>query len=331
MGMWHVPADLLARAHFLLSPKAEVAGALAALVRPRDPVERAFRAAHQQAFDQMLCDHPTRTRVLHATHRPRSPTRPGWIANYLTLPPRTPDVTIEEEIAQVRELGEAELRADLETTSGRRMPFPVAGEESAVAAAAGLIEWVWTRTLATDWPRRRRALEADVVARTSQLARRGWAEVLPGLGGDRGWLADGRLRINRYDLPDRILPAGAELCFVPVLATASWVGWDDQGRYGVYYPITGRLAATGGAGSGGLDRLIGANRAVLLRLLDSPMSTSGLAAQTRLPLGSVGNHLSVLLRAGAVLRRRSGRTVLYWRTALGDSLVAAEEPGTGRR
>ena len=39
-----------------------------------------------------------------------------------------------------------------------------------------------------------------------------------------------------------------------------------------------------------------------------------------MPLGSVGDHLKVLLAAGTVLRRRSGREVLYWRTALGDAL-----------
>lgn len=38
---------------------------------------------------------------------------------------------------------------------------------------------------------------------------------------------------------------------------------------------------------------------------------------------SIGSHLKVLLEAGVVIRRRSGREVLYWRTALGDALVAA--------
>ena len=48
-----------------------------------------------------------------------------------------------------------------------------------------------------------------------------------------------------------------------------------------------------------------------------------LAALTGLPLGAVGNHLRVLLEAGAVLRRRAGREVLYWRTSLGDALTAS--------
>jgi len=34
--------------------------------------------------------------------------------------------------------------------------------------------------------------------------------------------------------------------------------------------------------------------------------------------------LRVLLDAGVVARRRSGRHVLYWRTALGESLIAAD-------
>ncbi|WP_199729499.1 hypothetical protein [Micromonospora sp. M71_S20] len=43
---------------------------------------------------------------------------------------------------------------------------------------------------------------------------------------------------------------------------------------------------------------------------------------TGLSLGTVGGHLRVLLDAGAVGKRRSGREVLYWRTPLGDALTA---------
>jgi DNA-binding transcriptional ArsR family regulator len=73
------------------------------------------------------------------------------------------------------------------------------------------------------------------------------------LGKGREWAGDGQLRINRYDLPTRVLSADAGL-----------------------------------------------------------------------PVGAVGNHLRVLLDAGVVARRRSGRNVLYWRTALGEAMIAAD-------
>jgi DNA-binding transcriptional ArsR family regulator len=88
--------------------------------------------------------------------------------------------------------------------------------------------------------------------------------------------------------------------------------------------VSGALAETGStrADTDGLGRLIGPNRARVLRLLEQPRSTTQLAALTGLPPGAVGNHLRVLLEAGAVLRRRPGREVLYWRTSLGDALAA---------
>ena len=61
----------------------------------------------------------------------------------------------------------------------------------------------------------------------------------------------------------------------------------------------------------------------MLLLLDTPKSTTQLVALTGQGLGSVGRHLKVLLDAGVVARRRSGRSVLYFRTATGDMLVQA--------
>lgn len=324
MGTWVVPSDLLARARFTVSPKAEVAGALGALLRPQDPAERAFAAAHGDAFREMLRADPARQAVVSASFRARIGDQPGWIANYLAAPPEEPAPAFDDELDVVRRMDEAALREDLETTSRQPLP-PELDRGSVVEPVVALLEWLWTRTVSTDWPRRRRILEADIVTRTAQLGRRGWAGVLPGLGKHREWLSDGRIRINRYDLPDRVLPGSAQLSFIPVLSSGSWVGWDGDGRHSVYYPVSGRLAPVGGERPGGLDALIGANRAMLLRLLATPATTSGLAERTGLPLGSVGNHLAVLLRSGAVLRRRSGHAVLYWQSALGRDLVAADD------
>jgi len=177
----------------------------------------------------------------------------------------------------------------------------------------------------SDWPRRRRVLEADIVTRTSRLASHGWAGVFDTLSPYSSWLGDGRLQINGYELPDRDLSQARKLDFVPVHSYTGWDMLERPHRYALVYPVSGALADTGStrAGADGLARLIGPNRARVLRLLGEPRSTTQLASLTGLPLGAVGNHLRVLLEAGAVLRRRAGREVLYWRTALGDALAAS--------
>src|ERR1700749_809500 len=170
---------------------------------------------------------------------------------------------------------------------------------------------------------------------TGPGARYGWAAVLRDLGKGREWAGDGQLRINRFDRPTRVLPAGADLSFIPVTSNAGCVGWTEPVRYAIYYPVAGRLAPRDAPRQGGLDRRVGATRAALLRLLEQPLGTTHLAASCGLPVGAVGNHLRVLLDSGVVARRRSGRNVLDWCTALGEALVAADgaylpDASTGR-
>jgi len=316
MGDWRMSADLLARARFVVSPMADVVAALAALADPRGPTERTTRALHGAAFAAMLERHPARAAVL------RCSTRPGWRADFLAIPPPADPTTFAEELDLVAGLGDERVRADLAETVRRPLPA-VLREPGTAGHAAALLDWVWTHVVSSDWPRRERVLRADIVSRTARLARSGWEAVLPELGRDRAWLGEGRLRINVFDNPTRDLDEARELVFVPHHGSGSHVGWELPWRYALYYPVTGELAEPDPDRGGATARLLGPNRERVLAALDGAASTTGLVAVTGLPLGSVGGHLRVLLDAGLVQRRRSGREVLYWRTALGDALVAA--------
>ena len=69
-----------------------------------------------------------------------------------------------------------------------------------------------------------------------------------------------------------------------------------------------------------LEALIGRRRAALLRSLRRPASTQALARRTGWSAGGINSHLSVLRRAGLVVRRREGREVVYARTGAGHDL-----------
>ncbi|HET9420935.1 MAG TPA: helix-turn-helix transcriptional regulator [Nocardioides sp.] len=325
MATWRVPSDVLANSGFAISPKAEVVGALAALSRPNSPHQRAFHAAHGTAFAEYLDRHPVARDLVDASTRRRSARRPGWLAEYLCLPPDVPHPTFDHELAQLARRTDDELREDLVVTTGRPLVDSLL-QPGLSGVAVDLVRWLWTHTLETDWPRRERLVRADIVARTAQLAVHGWSAVLRDLGHGREWLGGGNLRIDHYELPPEDLPEGAVLRFVPTHAEKSWVGWrhgPTEHHYAIYYPLAGRLAAVDAGGTDGLPALVGPNRAAVLGFLDVPRSTSQVATLTGLTGGSVNSHLRVLLEAGAVLRRRSGREVLYWRTPLGDALVAS--------
>lgn len=97
------------------------------------------------------------------------------------------------------------------------------------------------------------------------------------------------------------------------------------------YPCAGVLAETGRAPvPQALGALPGPARAGVLVLLDTPKSPTQLVALTGQGLGSVGRHLKILLDAGLVRRRRAGQSVLYYRTAAGDTVLDAPLSGLGK-
>ncbi len=321
MGIWRIGADALARSRFTVSALTETVAALKSLATGLSmPGQRAWLAAHTPAYRARVAADPTAAALVRAAFRPR------WLAGFLVPPPDHPDATFADELRRVRQTPPDVARADLGYGAAGPLP-PQLRAPDLPDRAADLLAWVWTRTLEPDWPRRRRILEADIVARTQQLSVGGWAAALDGMRPGMRWLGDGRLQVNTYDLPARDLDDAA-LLFIPSSTRRGWLGSAEPHRYAVVYPCSGMLAdPSHDPPPQALSRLLGPVRARILTLLDAPKSPTQLVALTGHGYGSVGGHLNVLLRAQLLGRRRSGRSVLYYRTQVGDLLVETQRRG----
>jgi DNA-binding transcriptional ArsR family regulator len=322
MGLWLVNADTLAGSRFVISALNETIACLVTLQRAAaaHPGERAWLDVHLPAYRERLSGDPVTALLV------RAGLNRHWNADFLTpTPPAEGEPSFAEELARIRETPAEAARADLTVALGGPLPAPLCRDDLP-GRAADLLEWVWAQAVRPSWERRRRILEADILARTGQLGRYGWAAALDDMRKGMRWLGDGRLQINMNDYPPREI-AGAQLLFVPVTPGRGWFSWEAPHRYAVVYPCSGVLAeADRTPAPEALARLLGPARAGVLMLLESPMSTTQLVALTGQGLGSVGRHLRVLLDARLIRRRRAGRSVLYQRTDAGEALVEAQEP-----
>ena len=324
MGWWLVDTDTLASGRFVVSPLSEAHACLHTLYRATTshPAEKAWFDEHRAAYRAMVEADPLTGPLLDAAMGART----HWIADLLAPVP-IGDRTFEQELDIVRGTPPAEAREQLIVSSGGPLP-PALDRPDLAARLADILAWVWTHTVAPTWERRRRLMEADIVSRTAHLSQAGWAAALNDMRPGMRWLGDGRLQINLHDFPPR-QTTGARLYFAPVTPGRGWVTWDTTPRYAIIYPCTGALADVGTTiAPQPLARLLGTNRATILLLLTAPKSTTHLVTLTGQPLGSVGRHLKVLLDADLVRRRRSGRSVLYYRTAAGDVLVESASRGS---
>jgi DNA-binding transcriptional ArsR family regulator len=328
MGLWQIGTDTLARSRFVLSPFAETFASLKLLHAGigAHPGEEAWLRAHLPGYRARLAVDPVAAPLVQAA------LGTSWIADFF-CPTSCVGESFEETVARVRAAGAEEARADLRVSL--RSPLPAALERDDLPErATALLTYVWEETVRPYWERRRRVLEADMVARTARAGQGGWAAVLDSLRpGTTRWLGESRFQVNLNAYPPREIAAGAELLFIPVTPRASWVSWEGRERYAVVYPCLGVLAEDHHRRPvpAGLGVLIGTARAGLLALLETPLSPTQLVAVTGQGLGSVGRHLRVLLDAGLVERRRAGRSVLYVRTPAGEVLMEASGAGTGDR
>ncbi|MDX3118602.1 winged helix-turn-helix domain-containing protein [Streptomyces scabiei] len=332
MGWWQLNADTLARSRFVLSPLAETFASLRLLHAGAGthPGEHDWLRAHLPGHRAALAADPVTALLVRAGlgrcgfPAASASERGGWIADFLTPTPRDGE-SFEEGVARVRAADPAAARAHLRTSLAGPLPAALDRDDLPERAAA-LLERVWETDVRPYWDRRRRVLEADVVARTALVSRGGWAAVLDSLRPGTRWLGDSRFQVNLHEYPPREV-SGADLLFVPVTPGTGWVAWEGRERYAVVYPCSGVLAEDrrdrARAVPAALSTLLGPARATVLVLLAAPLSTTQLVALTGQGLGSVGRHLRVLLDAGLVERRRAGRSVLYSRTPAGRTLTEA--------
>ncbi|MGW1282234.1 ArsR/SmtB family transcription factor [Streptomyces sp. NPDC002586] len=327
MGLWQIGTDTLVRSRFVLSPFAETFASLKLLHvgTGAHPGETAWLGAHLPGYRARLAADPVTALLV------RAGLGTSWIADFF-CPTSCVGEGFEETVARVRAAGADQARADLRVSL--RGPLPAGLERDDLPErATALLTYVWEETVRPYWERRRRVLEADMVARTARVSQGGWAAVLDSLTPWMRWIGESRFQVNQHAYPPREIAAGAELLFMPVTPRTSWVSWEGRERYAVVYPCLGVLAEDHDRRPvpAGLGALIGTARAGVLVLLGTPLSTTQLVAVTGQALGSVGRHLRVLLDAGLVERRRAGRSVLYVRTAAGEVLVEASGAGTGDR
>lgn len=333
MSWWQVDADTLAGGRFVISPLAEVLAGLKTLHRGS-----AAHIGEQQWLDAHLPgyrDRLARDRVTAALVRAALGRR--WNATFLTPTPLGDgEATFAQELEQIRSTPPAAVRADLTESLNGSLPALLRRDDLA-DRCADLLEWVWSEAVQPSWPRRRRIVEADIVARTTRLGVHGWATALSEMRPGMRWLGEDRLQTTVCDSPPLEL-SGVQLMFVPVTLDQSWVCWDVPAvdrpdaplRYAIVYPCSGVLAdGDREPAPEALAALLGAARAEILTLLDAPKTTTQLVALTGQPLGSVGRHLKILFEARLTHRRRAGRSVLYYLTSAGQVLVGAQRAGLG--
>jgi Family of unknown function (DUF5937)/Helix-turn-helix domain len=324
-----VGSEDLTRSRFALSPLSELTHALRLLAGQ-------WRRSGESVLRPWLV--PARDRYLALAREADigvilALNPPGWGAEFLAPVPAGVSTTIGDLLDQVRSTPADQARRDV-AEALRRQPSlhprikGILTSDELAGYAADVLAAAWQALLEPEWNTLRAILERDVVYRAGQLTSQGWAAALGDLHPELSW-ERGRIVLTRYPGDEDAALGGRGLLFVP--SVLIWpklaVGLEPPWPPSLIYPARGVAALWERPGrtlSGtALDRLLGPSRAAILIALEEPASTTHLVATLGQSLGAVGDHLAVLREAGLITGARSGRSVLYRRTPVGDALAAA--------
>ena len=320
-------AEELAQVRFAVSPMWEILTSFRVLTRPgRYPV-------HGPWFDQVrprLAAAGLLTGSLSALFHAQS-----YVPDFMNPVPPNSSPTLADELAAIQATSEDHLLMDLDIYA-EKLPdgvIPPFAErlrthrDQALCELTKDIEHYFQIALAPYWSRIKNVLEADIFHRARQVAEYGAARLFNDLHPDVSWNSGTLRMLHRQrvlcrddNAPGMVLVPSA-FAWNKVLTRAA-TGDVPQLCFGARGVGT-LFVRRGAEPSDAVAAVIGRSRALLLAELEAPASTTELASRTGMSAGGISEHLTALRGAGMVSAHRAGRSVLYARTSVADSLLAA--------
>ncbi|MEU9605839.1 winged helix-turn-helix domain-containing protein [Streptomyces sp. NPDC048057] len=325
MLRFEVSVEDLLRSRFALSPALDLCLLLRSLAGQDRPLPKAWAARLMPAFERLRRE--TELDVALAVQAPQAG------PNFVAPPPRGLNQTWADDLAVIRATPLEAARHEFATTAtGPAARDPrvraVLDSTDAVSRIAEAMDQAWHELLAADWPHLRAVCERDVVHRVGVIGEHGWATTIESLHPGIAW-HDGGIEIDFFRGGTIPLTGDGLLLIPSVFVGHIAAHLEDPWPRTLVYRARGTAALWGEQETAthpdALTALVGRARARLLLALDAPASTSHLARSLAMAPGAVGDHLAILRRAGLLVRARSGRSVLYRRTPLGEALVAGAD------
>lgn len=255
-----------------------------------------------------------------------------WTPDYLSPRPRGPLTRIDDELDAIAATPDDVVAADLARVHPHGLPAVLRGRTARVRQRIlDALTAYWEACFVPHWPRMRAVLQADVVHRGAVVSQHGVGQMFGGLS-DRVSYEAGivTVRLTSHAMQQRAATTGVGLTLVPTLFTKGAscpISADEPPTImygargiGTLWQVSPREAPHALAG------ILGVVRAGLLAALAEPASSTELARRAGVSPSAVNQHLRVLRAAGLLTSARSGRSVLYLRSELGEQLVDASGP-----
>jgi len=248
-----------------------------------------------------------------------------WTPDFLHPLPTSPLTRFADELAGVAALPPRVVRDRLREVHPELPPVLAGRPDRVLARVVRAVQGFWDACFEPWWPRMRAVLEADVAHRGRVIAQRGLAAMFADLS-VRMRLVGNVVQVTTSSrIGYQRSTTGVGLTLVPSLFSrgGSTPITPEQPPLVMYAArgIGTLWTADRVTGPAALADLLGAPRASLLALLDSPASSTELGVRLGVTTSAVNQHLRALRAAGLLTSARHGRAVLYLRSELGDRLL----------